>query len=416
MNRRRRSSFQPRFEPLESRALLSASTAAKLAHSHHGGSGDNGASAAIVSSHQSTANSNTNLTANLTSTSGATANVSFQSHTEHGNTKSQFSVAVEGEMPNSTLNVSVGGVVVGTIMTDANGNGQLMFKSNPHGNQVGFPANFPTNVAAGTPVTVGTDLTGMLAVPSQGHHGDNDQGDNNQGDQGDDDQGDHDHGEGEAQTRLTANLTGTGTATGTVSFTSETDDGVTNSKFTATVMGAAANSTLNVAINGVTVGTIMTDANGNGSLVFSTNPKGTQLPFPANFPTSLASGATVTIGTVTGTLTSPTKVHIKPVTFANLTGTIAATGTALFVNQTIGGQAIKLFAVNVKGAMPNSSLAVSVGGTMVGTITVDASGNGSLVFSSIPFGTAVAFPANFPTNVGAGSAITVGTILNGTLA
>jgi hypothetical protein len=182
-------------------------------------------------------------------------------------------------------------------------------------------------------------------------------------------------------------------------------------------MGAAANTTLNVDVNGVNVGTIMTDANGNGSLVFSTNPKGTQFPFPANFPTSLASGATVTIGSLTGTLASPTaNVHFKPVSFANLTGTTAATGTTLFVNQTVGGQAIMLFAVNVKGATPGASLDVSVGGTKVGTITVDDSGNAALVFSSIPYGSALAFPANFPTTVGAGSAITVGTILNGTFA
>jgi len=303
-----------------------------------------------------------------------------------------FQVQVNGAAANSTLPVSLNGTVVGQVQTDASGNGSLTFKTNPHGpNQQAFPANFPTSLVAGATVNVGSNLTGML---QNGGLKDT-----------------------ESQTHLSSDLTGAGTATGTIDFTSKTHDGVTTSLLTATVQGATPNSMVPVSINGTVVGQIQTDAGGNGSLVFSTNPTGTQLPFPANFPTTLKAGNAVTIGTLTGTLgTNATKVQANTIASANLTGTTAATGSALYVNESLHGLNLSIFSVSVKGATPNTTLDVNVGGTKVGTITTDASGNGTLVFSSLPVGSSSAFPGNFPTNVGAGTSISVGTILNGTLA
>jgi len=254
-------------------------------------------------------------------------------------------------------------------------------------------------LAAGATVKVGTDLTGTLATGGLGEHHDDD------------------HDVDETKTSLTANLTGSGTSTGTVSFKSETEDGVAKSLFTASVQGATANSLVPVSINGTGVGQIQPNASANGSLGFSTTPTGTQLAFPANFPTSLTAGAAVSIGSLTGTLgTTSAEVKHNAVVSANLTGTTAATGSALFVNENLHGLALMFFTVNIKGATPGAALDVTVAGTKVGTITADASGNGTLVFSSVPAGSALAFPANFPTNVGAGASISVGTILNGTLA
>jgi hypothetical protein len=50
----------------------------------------------------------------------------------------------------------------------------------------------------------------------------------------------------------------------------------------------------------------------------------------------------------------------------------------------------------------------------VGQLTTDETGAGSLVLSSDPTGTQELLPAGFPTNVSAGSTVTVGT-LSGTL-
>ena len=77
----------------------------------------------------------------------------------------------------------------------------------------------------------------------------------------------HDEGD-ENEVNLTAQLTDTtGAVTGTAIFKSETEDGNTESKLVVTINGAAASTDIAVMIDGNTVGTISTDANGNGSLV-----------------------------------------------------------------------------------------------------------------------------------------------------
>lgn len=97
--------------------------------------------------------------------STAGGSVSYETGTEHGVTKTTFAVSVTGATPSSTLNVVIGdpttGTIVGQLVTDATGAGQLVLSSNPHGTQQALPANFPTSIAAGTTVSVGT-LTGTL--------------------------------------------------------------------------------------------------------------------------------------------------------------------------------------------------------------------------------------------------------------
>jgi hypothetical protein len=396
-----RFSFRPRFEVLEDRALLSAG--GLKGHALGLGNGAANSAAALLSA----ADAEVHLTATLSGPTSATGTVGFESETEDGKTHSSFKVSVQGAAANAMLPVAINGTVVGQLNTDANGNGSLTFKSNPHGpNQSPFPANFPTSLATGDKVTVGTSLSGTLAAASD--H---------------DDEGDHDHeGDEDNGTRLTADLTGSTSATAKVSYQTETEDGTTEASFSVKVHGAAANATLPVAIDGVVVGQVMTDANGNGSLVFSTHPHGSEVAFPADFPTSLAAGATVTVGTdLSGTLAVPNhhgdegdegEVNLK----ASLTGSTAATATASFHTETDHGQVLSFFSVKVKGATAGAVLPVIVAGVNVGSITIDANGNGSLVFSTKPNGTTILpFPANFPT-LAANSTITVGTILSGTFA
>ena len=401
-----RFSFRLRFEVLEDRALLSAG--GLKGHALGLGNGAANSAAALLSA----ADAEVHLTATLSGATAATGTVGFESETEDGKTHSSFKVIVQGAAASAMLPVAINGTVVGQLNTDANGNGSLTFKSNPHGpNQSPFPANFPTSLVAGDKVTVGTNLSGTLAVASDHDH----EGDH-------DDEGDHDHEGDDNGTRLTADLTGSTSATAKVSYQTETEDSTTEAKFSVKVHGAAANAMLPVAIDGVVVGQVKTDANGDGSLVFSTNPHGSQVAFPANFPTSLAAGATVTVGTdLSGTLAVPNhhgddgdegEVNLK----ASLTGSTAATATASFHTETEHGQVLSFFSVKVKGATAGAVLPVIVAGINVGSITIDANGNGSLVFSTKPNGTTVLpFPANFPT-LAANSTITVGTILSGTFA
>ena len=62
-------------------------------------------------------------------------------------------------------------VIVSMNLTDASGNGTLVLSSEPTGNQQALPADVPTDIAAGTAVSVG-DLSGTLATgATRGSHG-----------------------------------------------------------------------------------------------------------------------------------------------------------------------------------------------------------------------------------------------------
>jgi hypothetical protein len=223
------------------------------------------------------------LTATLTDpNSTATGTASFKTYTSGGVTETEFKVNVTGATSGETLAVSVGDTVVGEITADANGAGSLALSSDPTSDEQQLPANFPTSVAAGTAVTVGP-LTGTFAQGNSGHHGCGGEDDSN-------------------QSRLRAPLTDSvGTATGSVYLRTGTSGDNTNTRFVVRVSGATDNSSLDVAIDGTVVGQVTTNASGSGKLVLASNPGNNEQSLPANFPTTIAAGSTVTVGTLSGT-------------------------------------------------------------------------------------------------------------------
>jgi hypothetical protein len=243
-----------------------------------------------ISNLSSSAATHTVLTTQLTDSSGtATGAATYSTGTYDGTTVTKFTVSISGATAATTYDVSVGGVDVGTITTDANGAGKLVLSSNPSSTEQALPADFPT-VTSGTAVSVGT-LSGSLATPT------------NSGGCG------GDHGGLSDVTRLTASLTdSSSSATGTVSYkTGTTADGTTVTRFKVTVTGAAASTTLDVSVGGTVVGQITTDTSGNGSLILSSDPKNSnEQSLPSGFPTSITSGTVVTVGTLSGTLGTPT--------------------------------------------------------------------------------------------------------------
>jgi hypothetical protein len=215
------------------------------------------------------------------------------------------------------------------------------------------------------------------------------------------------------QTSLTASLTDPNSAaTGTATYSTSTDaNGDVTTNFNVSVSGAAANSTLDVAVDGTVVGQLTTDENGAGALALSSNPTGTEQALPADFPASISDGSVVTAGSLSGTLsTSSSQRTSLAATLTDSTGT--ATASATFKSNTANGKS--RLSVSVSGATANSTLDVSIDGTVVGQLTTDSTGAGSLVLSSNPTGTQQAFPTSF-TGINSGSTVTVGS-LTGTFA
>jgi hypothetical protein len=236
------------------------------------------------------------LTASLTSpNSSATATVTYTTGSHCGQSETELTVSVTGTAANSSLDVAIGGIDVGTLTTDSTGASKLVLSSNPSGTEQSLPSNFPTSIAAGTAITVGS-LSGTFAAPTSTG--------------GSDDGGSsgcsHTHG-----TRFSASLTDATGATGTATVTTKTYDGTATTKFTVSVTGAAASSPLDVVIDGTTVGTLTTDSTGAGTLTLSSNPTGAEQPLPSNFP-AISAGSTITVGTLSGTFaTSSTSVSAR---------------------------------------------------------------------------------------------------------
>lgn len=251
------------------------------------------------------------LVSTLQGTGEETGRVVFESGTESGAVQNELEVRVRNSTPSSTLDVVINGVTVGSVSTDASGNGKLHLATVPNGtSELPLPADFPAVAAAAT-VLIGTTMTGTLAEPTGTNPCVNHEG-----------HGEHDHeghdggGSREAsKTQVASILAGTGAQLGYVQFESEMHRGTLKTELGISVNSLTPNASLDVIIDGITVGQIVTDADGHGDLDLSSQPHGTnELPLPADFPV-IAAGSTIQIGTeLTGTFTARPNKPTLPTT------------------------------------------------------------------------------------------------------
>ena len=234
--------------------------------------------------------SGTVLMAQLSGTgTTATGNVQFnQFTTGTSQTVTTLCIQVQGATPDDTFSVTIGGVVVGQFTTDANGNGGLVLSSDPQGPpQQALPSNFPTDIALGTIVSLtdtsgDTTLAGTLVGPTSVPPG----------------------GGAQPGIALTAQLTGADATTiGLVQYNQTNQNGTTVTTFCVQVQGGAANDTFSVTLDDVVVGQFTTDANGDGGLVLSSDPQGSQQALPTDFPTGVIAGTSVSVTDTAGTTT-----------------------------------------------------------------------------------------------------------------
>jgi hypothetical protein len=144
-----------------------------------------------------------------------------------------------------------------------------------------------------------------------------------------------------------ASLTDASGATGTAQYSP------TTGKLTVHVQGTAGGSSLDVEVNGTSVGTLMTGTSGNGKVTVSV---------PAR---SIQAGTTITVGDLTGTFA---QVEFT----ASLTGATGVSGNAQYNSEK------NVLHVSVTGAAANTTYNVTVNGTVVGQLTTNSSGAGKL--------------------------------------
>jgi hypothetical protein len=282
------------------------------------------------------------FSATLADSSGATGTALFDATT--GN----LTVSVTKATANTTLSVMVGTTTIGSFLTDASGNGKATF------------SEASSAVAVGTTVGVG-DLTGTFAQgspapgtppqpggpcgPGPGGHGPGGHGPGG-------------HGPGNPGATFSANLTDTAGATGQALFDP------TAGKLTVSLTKAAANTTLNVVVGGNTVGSVTTDASGNGRTTIT------------ELSSAIKAGTTLTVGDLSGTFA---QFDFK----AALTGATGLSGSADY-NATKN-----VLSIHMTGATASTVYNVTVNGTVVGQITTNKAGAGHLTIAP-PSGVTIA--------------------------
>lgn len=150
----------------------------------------------------------------------------------------------------------------------------------------------------------------------------------------------------QAQATLTAPLTNASGATGTATFSPS------SGTIVVVVIGAAVDSSLDVAVDGTTIGTLNTDSTGAGKTTISA--------------ADVLAGSTITVGDLQGTFA---KSQLK----AELSGDTEATGRAAF---DVAALQMRVF---LRGAEANTTYDISVHGSVTGQLNTNESGSGKLV-------------------------------------
>lgn len=148
-----------------------------------------------------------------------------------------------------------------------------------------------------------------------------------------------------------ATLTNAAGATGQALFNN------VNGKLSIQVTGATASSSLAVLLDGASVGTVTTDASGNGKLSLTQDV------------TAVKAGTTIKVGDLTGTF-AQTQFS------ADLTG--ATTDISGKANFNVAENELR---VSVSGAAVSTTYNVTVGTTVVGQITTNARGEAKMLFT-----------------------------------
>lgn len=174
-------------------------------------------------------------------------------------------IVVTGGTPGAVVEVSIGGVALGSITLDDTGSGRLGLSSSPATpDELPLPGEFKPP-GAGDAVDVG-DLSGSF-----------------------------DSVELELKAKLSS-----GGFRANVKYQVESD----KVKFKVEVQGGEPNAVLDVTAAGVAIGSITVNGEGNGEMRWSSRVHHeNEQPLPADFP-ALAAGDTVTVGSLSGALSA----------------------------------------------------------------------------------------------------------------
>lgn len=210
------------------------------------------------------------ILAALVNTAGTViGRVEFEQSPEHGDTEVELEILITNAAP-GIHDITLDGVVIGQLTVSINGAGVVEYSNQPDDpDELLLPEHLPA-VTAGATISVGAIASGTFrerselpSVPLGGTSAAS--------------PGSAARESGIAfapstEFELEGRLSGTTLARGVVEFDREFEHGVLERKFEVEIVNAPANALLDVRINGVLVGQIQTDFQGQGELELSSHP------------------------------------------------------------------------------------------------------------------------------------------------
>jgi hypothetical protein len=200
-----------------------------------------------------------------------------------------------------------------------------------------------------------------------------------------------------AGSALTASVTDSNGNTATVTYQVGKLLGTQESVVKISGDTSAAGTSVDLTIGGTSLGTVAIDSTGAGTLVVPTS----------SVASSVAAGTTVAVGTLNGSFAASTTTtsHEHTSLSASLTDDNGNTATVTYQTGKLLGTKESVVTVAGDTTDAGTSVSVAVGGTTIGSVTLDSTGSGTLIVPT----------ASVATTVAAGDAVTVGSF-SGTFA
>jgi hypothetical protein len=208
------------------------------------------------------------------------------------NGETELKIRVDNAPAFKTLGVSLNDIALGQLVTDSRGRGQLVLsRGDDNRDHLPLPDSIQS-LSREMEIVIGDIVRGPLGTvtksestmggPSSGSSGSTIS----------------------ASQEFVARFDLVAGVSRSAEFEQETENGVTKRKFKAQIEHAAPNTSYAVIVNGVSVGSVITNSRGKGSLVLTTQPKDSkETPMPSNFP-NVTIGTPVTIGGLSSSFVS----------------------------------------------------------------------------------------------------------------
>lgn len=203
---------------------------------------------------------------------------------ESVNGETELKIRIDNASASKTLDVSLNDIALGQLVTDSRGRGQLVLsRGDDNRDHLALPDAIQT-LSTEMEIVIGDIVRGPLGtvIKSESQTGNSLNGAAS--------------GTNSTSHEFVARFDSVAGVSRSAEYEQETENGVTKRKFKAQIEHATPNTSYAVIVNGVSVGSVITNSRGKGSLQLSTQPRNSgDSQMPSNFP-AVSIGTTVSIG------------------------------------------------------------------------------------------------------------------------